>query len=357
MAAVKAPGFGDRRKAMLQDIAVLTNGNVISEEVGFKLENAVVSDLGRAKRVVVDKDNTTLIDGGGEDSKIQGRINAGQPPAADFALSKLATVVNGIKMIAETTDGRIFLGVRKAAMENELLGLMPYDPKAAILKQGIADIEIELEKIPSRSADEAKKLSDKRNLLAMELRLHSDPAKIAAVRQEIADIEYQLGVVTKMNPLVKPAVKPIIPPKCLFCAFEPRWVELLTDGPPPAWRPALYPPDGIPDVEGSKVVQLPLCETHYRRRVLLYVQGASRPSEQIIRWDQPPAQFHRIKTEADEPTVTCPHCNGEKTVTAGLDEQSCPTCLGVGRISLRKFRSLLPHKPPIDPETGNEPPF
>src|SRR6478752_4819997 len=74
VAAVKAPGFGDRRKAMLQDIAVLTNGQVISEEVGFKLENAVVTDLGKAKRIVVDKDNTTLIDGAGEDDKIKGRI-------------------------------------------------------------------------------------------------------------------------------------------------------------------------------------------------------------------------------------------------------------------------------------------
>ncbi|HVF39116.1 MAG TPA: chaperonin GroEL, partial [Gemmatimonadaceae bacterium] len=72
--AVKAPGFGDRRKAMLQDVAILTNGQVISEEVGFKLENAVVTDLGRAKRIVVDKDNTTLIDGAGDDDKIQGRI-------------------------------------------------------------------------------------------------------------------------------------------------------------------------------------------------------------------------------------------------------------------------------------------
>src|SRR3954449_2390621 len=73
-AAVKAPGFGDRRKAMLEDIATLTGGQVISEEVGFKLENAVVTDLGRAKRIVVDKENTTLIDGAGNDDKIQGRI-------------------------------------------------------------------------------------------------------------------------------------------------------------------------------------------------------------------------------------------------------------------------------------------
>ncbi len=73
--AVKAPGFGDRRKAMLEDIAVLTAGQVISEEVGFKLENAVVGDLGRAKRIVVDKDNTTLIDGNGDEKKIEGRID------------------------------------------------------------------------------------------------------------------------------------------------------------------------------------------------------------------------------------------------------------------------------------------
>ncbi|MGH7531957.1 MAG: chaperonin GroEL, partial [Gemmatimonadales bacterium] len=70
--AVKAPGFGDRRKAMLQDVAVLTGGQVISEEVGFKLENAVLNDLGRAKRIVIDKDNTTLIDGAGDTDKIQG---------------------------------------------------------------------------------------------------------------------------------------------------------------------------------------------------------------------------------------------------------------------------------------------
>src|SRR4026207_878445 len=72
--AVKAPGFGDRRKAMLQDISVLTGGQVISEEVGFKLENATIADLGGAKRLVVDEDNTTLIDGNGETDKIQGRV-------------------------------------------------------------------------------------------------------------------------------------------------------------------------------------------------------------------------------------------------------------------------------------------
>jgi chaperonin GroEL len=72
--SVKAPGFGDRRKAMLDDIAVLTGGKVISEELGFKLENTVVSDLGKAKRVTVDKDNTTIVEGGGKTEEIKARI-------------------------------------------------------------------------------------------------------------------------------------------------------------------------------------------------------------------------------------------------------------------------------------------
>ena len=75
VAAVKAPGFGDRRKAMLEDIAILTGGTVISEERGFKLENAELDFLGQAEKVVVDKDNTTIINGSGDSSDIQGRVN------------------------------------------------------------------------------------------------------------------------------------------------------------------------------------------------------------------------------------------------------------------------------------------
>jgi chaperonin GroEL len=74
-AAVKAPGFGDRRKAMLQDMAVLTGGQVISEEVGLKLENVTLDLLGRAKRVIITKDNTTIVDGAGEKDEVNGRIN------------------------------------------------------------------------------------------------------------------------------------------------------------------------------------------------------------------------------------------------------------------------------------------
>jgi len=74
VAAVKAPGFGDRRKAMLEDIAILTGGRVISEEVGFKLENVTVEDLGTAKKVRIDKENTTIIEGGGKSEDIKGRV-------------------------------------------------------------------------------------------------------------------------------------------------------------------------------------------------------------------------------------------------------------------------------------------
>src|ERR1700759_1058911 len=73
IAAVKAPGFRDRRKAMLEDIAILTGGNVISEELGTKLENVTLNMLGRAKKVFIDKDNTTIVDGSGKKADIQGR--------------------------------------------------------------------------------------------------------------------------------------------------------------------------------------------------------------------------------------------------------------------------------------------
>src|SRR5476649_1874635 len=71
VAAVKAPGFGDRRKAMLEDLAILTGGTVISEDLGIKLENVSVADLGRAKRVTIDKENTTVVEGSGKQSDIQ----------------------------------------------------------------------------------------------------------------------------------------------------------------------------------------------------------------------------------------------------------------------------------------------
>ena len=77
--AVKAPGYGDRRKAMLEDIAILTGGTAVFESLGIKLENLTLADLGRAKKVIVDKDNTTIIEGAGKSNDIKGRIEADSP--------------------------------------------------------------------------------------------------------------------------------------------------------------------------------------------------------------------------------------------------------------------------------------
>ena len=126
--AVKAPGFGDRRKAMLQDIAILTGGQVISEEVGFKLENAVVTDLGRAKRVVVDKDNTTIIDGAGTDDAIQGRVKeitaAIDKSTSDYDTEKLrerlAKLAGGVAVINVGAATESEMKEKKARVEDAL---------------------------------------------------------------------------------------------------------------------------------------------------------------------------------------------------------------------------------------------
>ena len=128
VASVKAPGFGDRRKAMLQDIAVLTGGQVISEEVGFKLENAVLSDLGSAKRVVIDKDNTTIIDGAGDEDKIHGRIEeikvAIDKSTSDYDREKLqerlAKLAGGVAVINVGAATETEMKEKKALVEDAL---------------------------------------------------------------------------------------------------------------------------------------------------------------------------------------------------------------------------------------------
>jgi len=126
--AVKAPGFGDRRKAMLQDISVLTGGQVISEELGLKLENAVVNDLGRAKRIVVDKDNTTIIDGNGEEKAIEGRIKeikaAIENATSDYDKEKLqerlAKLAGGVAIINVGAATEAEMKEKKARVEDAL---------------------------------------------------------------------------------------------------------------------------------------------------------------------------------------------------------------------------------------------
>jgi chaperonin GroEL len=128
VAAVKAPGFGDRRKQMLEDIAVLTGGQVISEELGFKLENAVVSDLGSAKRVVIDKDDTTIVDGAGDTDKIKGRINeirvAIDKSTSDYDSEKLqerlAKLAGGVAIINVGAATETEMKEKKARVEDAL---------------------------------------------------------------------------------------------------------------------------------------------------------------------------------------------------------------------------------------------
>ncbi|EIL93962.1 MULTISPECIES: chaperonin GroEL [Rhodanobacter] len=128
VAAVKAPGFGDRRKAILEDIAVLTNGQVVSEEVGLSLEKTTINDLGRAKRIVITKENTTIIDGAGEAEKIQSRI--GQIKAqieetsSDYDREKLqervAKLAGGVAVIKVGAATEVEMKEKKARVEDAL---------------------------------------------------------------------------------------------------------------------------------------------------------------------------------------------------------------------------------------------
>lgn len=128
IAAVKAPGFGDRRKAMLEDIAVLTNGTVISEERGFKLENATVSYLGQAKKIVIDKDNTTIVEGAGKSDEIKKRINEIkaqiEKTTSDYDKEKLqerlAKLSGGVAVLKIGASTEVEMKEKKARVEDAL---------------------------------------------------------------------------------------------------------------------------------------------------------------------------------------------------------------------------------------------
>jgi chaperonin GroEL len=128
VAAVKAPGFGDRRKAMLEDIAILTGGKVISEDLGIKLENVKLEDLGTARRVTIDKENTTIIDGGGETKDLQGRVKTLkthiEDSTSDYDREKLqerlAKLVGGVAVIRVGAATETELKEKKARVEDAM---------------------------------------------------------------------------------------------------------------------------------------------------------------------------------------------------------------------------------------------
>jgi chaperonin GroEL len=154
-AAVKAPGFGDRRKAMLQDMAVLMGGQVIAEELGLKLENVTLKDLGRAKRIVIDKDNTTIIDGAGTRKDIEGRCNEirkqVEETTSDYDREKLqerlAKLVGGVAVVKVGAATETEMKEKKARVEDALHatraaveeGIVPGGGVALIRGQAVLD--------------------------------------------------------------------------------------------------------------------------------------------------------------------------------------------------------------------------
>jgi chaperonin GroEL len=181
--AVKAPGFGDRRKEMLKDIATLTGGQVISEEVGFKLENAVVTDLGKAKRIVIDKDNTTLIDGAGEETAIQGRIKeikaAIDKTTSDYDKEKLqerlAKLAGGVAVINVGAATESEMKEKKARVEDALHATRAAVEEGIVPGGGVAFIR-------AQSALKSLKLDDSDEQIGVEIvrRAIEEPMRMIA---------------------------------------------------------------------------------------------------------------------------------------------------------------------------------
>jgi chaperonin GroEL len=164
IAAVKAPGFGDRRKAMLEDIAVLTGGTVISEERGFKLENATISYLGTAKKVVIDKDNTTIVEGAGKTEDIQKKINEIKAQientTSDYDKEKLqerlAKLSGGVAVLKIGASTEVEMKEKKARVEDALHATRAAVEEGIVSGGGVALVRgmKKLEKLEGENLDQ-----------------------------------------------------------------------------------------------------------------------------------------------------------------------------------------------------------
>jgi chaperonin GroEL len=164
VAGVKAPGFGDRRKAMLQDIAILTGGTVISDEVGLSLEKATLNDLGEAKKVVVEKENTTIIDGAGKPSDIKARIESirqqAEEATSDYDKEKLqervAKLSGGVAVIKVGAATEIEMKEKKARVEDALHATRAAVEEGVVPGGGVALIRVQraLEKLETANEDQ-----------------------------------------------------------------------------------------------------------------------------------------------------------------------------------------------------------
>ncbi|MBI5809343.1 MAG: chaperonin GroEL [Ignavibacteriales bacterium] len=164
VAAVKAPGFGDRRKAMLEDIAILTNGTVISEERGFKLENATIEYLGRAKKVTIDKDNTTIVEGAGKTEDIKKRINEIkaqiEKTTSDYDKEKLqerlAKLSGGVAVLKIGAATEVEMKEKKARVEDALHATRAAVEEGIVAGGGVALVRAikVLEKLQGENQDQ-----------------------------------------------------------------------------------------------------------------------------------------------------------------------------------------------------------
>jgi chaperonin GroEL len=164
VAAVKAPGFGDRRKAMLQDIAVLTGGKVISEDLGIKLENVKIEDLGEAKKITIDKDNTTIVEGKGNTSDIEGRVKQirtqVEETTSDYDREKLqerlAKLVGGVAVIKVGAATEVEMKEKKARVEDAMHATKAAVEEGIVPGGGVTLLRAatRLEKLESDDAEE-----------------------------------------------------------------------------------------------------------------------------------------------------------------------------------------------------------
>ena len=165
VSAVKAPGFGDRRKAMLQDIAVLTGGTVISDEVGLSLEKATLNDIGEAKKIVVEKENTTIIDGAGKASDIKSRIDSirqqAEEATSDYDKEKLqervAKLSGGVAVIKVGAATEIEMKEKKARVEDALHATRAAVEEGVVPGGGVALVRVlkSLDKLETKNEDQA----------------------------------------------------------------------------------------------------------------------------------------------------------------------------------------------------------
>jgi chaperonin GroEL len=165
VSAVKAPGFGDRRKAMLQDIAILTGGTVISDEVGLSLEKATLNDLGEAKKIVVEKENTTIIDGAGKASDIKARVESirqqAEEATSDYDKEKLqervAKLSGGVAVIKVGAATEIEMKEKKARVEDALHATRAAVEEGVVPGGGVALVRVlkSLDKLETKNEDQA----------------------------------------------------------------------------------------------------------------------------------------------------------------------------------------------------------